>query len=277
MSPPTAAAPTSAPAPALAKAVARGSPWWAAWADLIRFRPSAAVQNGVKSRSSSWYIHKLEDAWGDINIDLYPVVVSSLPPSVSAEDLLEHIRTNINDFVDPSYSHFYPYDERYPPPSFGDKARWLSSGPESAVISISMRMVRTWPGSDPTYYFRPDRGSVVCAQHEPNFWIFSTIYTDEDWGHPVSGNRQFGFIQDPNNGSFIFFTRGADRATSMIDDFPLTPVFTFADWLWKSFQQRLVNYVNGNGGSASSSSPISERVFWPAVKVVAWHPTVQWI
>src|ERR1022692_1553997 len=144
MPPPTATAAVSAP-PAITTAVARGGPWWAAWADLVRFRPSTAIQTDVKSRSSKWYIHKIEDAWGDINIDLYPVDVSSVPSGMTAESLLEHVRTNINFFVNPGFSRFDPYDDKYPPATFDDKKYWLSSAPESAVISIMMRMGRIDP------------------------------------------------------------------------------------------------------------------------------------
>jgi hypothetical protein len=271
--PPPVTAPASPAGSTSTTAVARGGPWWAAWADLISFRPSNAVQTSVNGRSSDWYIHKLEDAYGDINIDKYPVAVSSLPTGMSAESLLEHVRTHINDFVDPSYSRFEPYDDRYPPAVFGDKARWLSSSPESAVISIHMRAFKVPYMS---YYFDPDDGSVVCAEKRPNYWIFSTLYTTKDKGHPVSGNRQFGFLPDPAGGN-IFFTRGADRQTGFLDQLPITPVFTMADLLWKSFQEKLSSYVNSNGGSATTSAPISERVYWSAVKYVAWKPTVAWI
>lgn len=251
--------------------VARGGPWWANWADLISFRPSTSIQTALKSRSSSWYVHKIEDAYGDINLDLYPVAVSRLPTFMSAEEVLEMVRTEINSFVDGGYAQFDPYDEKYPPAVFDDEEHWDSSSPESTVLSIQMRM-----GT----YLNPDDGSVVCSKRESNFWIFSTIYTDKDYGHPVSGNRQFGFIRDPATaGGYIFFTRGADRATGILDDLPVTPLFTMADLLWKSFQERLVDYINApaRGGSATVSTPISKRVFWPAVKHVAWKPTVLWL
>jgi hypothetical protein len=284
--PPPGTAPASPAGSASSTAVARGGPWWAAWADLISFRPSTAIQTSVNGRSSDWYIHKLEDAYGDINLDKYPVAVSSLPSGMSAESLLEHVRTHINDFVDPSYSRFDPYDDKYPPAVFGDKARWLSSSPESAVISIQMRMGGTGPSNPGNWnwrtgkrtenYINPDDGSVVCAEKRSNYWIFSTLYTTQDKGHPVSGNRQFGFLPDPAGG-YIFYTRGSDRQTSFFDQLPITPVFIMADLLWKSFQERLANYVNSNGGSATKATPVSERVYWLAVKYVAWKPTVAWI
>jgi hypothetical protein len=223
----------------------------------------------MKSRSSSWYIHRIEDACGDINLDLYPVKVSSLPITMTAEEVLEVVRTNINSFVDEGYADFEPYDNKYPPVTFDDDAHWNSTSPESTVLSIQMRMSR---------YFNPDDGSVICAKAQPNYWIFSTLYTDEDGKHPVSGNRQFGYVEDPDGG-YVFFTRGADRATGAVDDAPLVPVFTMANLLWKSFQERLADYINApaRGGTATVSPPISRREYWPAVKVVAWHPTASWI
>jgi hypothetical protein len=259
------------PAIAIATAVARGAVVWANWADLISFRPSAAVQSAVKSRASSWYIHKIENAYGDLNIDLYPVNVSVLPKGLTAESLLEYLRTNINDFLYSGYARFQPYDDKYPPAaSPGDKARWLSSSPTPAVLSIQMRTPVPWE-----YHLNPDDGSVICAEKTTNYWIFSTLRTDQDKEHPVSGNRQFGFIQGENG--YVFFTRGADRATGYWDNFPLTPVFTMADLLWKSFQDRLARYVNDYGGSATTANPISVRVDWGAAKLVAWHPTEPWL
>jgi hypothetical protein len=259
------------PATAIATAVARGAVVWAAWADLINFRPSATIQTGLKSRASTWHIHKLEDAYGDLNIDLYPVNVSVLPTGMTAENLFEYFRTHINDFLDNDYALFEPYDDKYPPAAIpGDKARWLSSSPESTVISIQMRMHLPW-----IHHINPDDGSIICAEKTTNFWIFSTLYTDKDKEHPVSGNRQFGFIQGENG--YVFFTRGADRATGYWDNFPATPVFTMADLLWKSFQSKLASYVNSNGGSATTVNPISVRVDWNAVKTVVWNPTVPWL
>jgi len=57
----------------------------------------------------------IQDAKGTVvNMDYFPVTISRLPNNAktnqpfTADELLKHIRTNINDFVDTEYSKFDP-------------------------------------------------------------------------------------------------------------------------------------------------------------------------
>ena len=89
--------------------------------------------------------------------------------------------------------------------------------------------------------------AVVLSEVSTDHWIFSTIWTPEDGGHPVSGNREFGFAPSSAE-EVIFYTRGADRTTSVADSLGEATVFGAAHQLWLSFQRRLAAYVNSNGG-----------------------------
>jgi hypothetical protein len=266
---------------------ARGNVWWARWADLISFRPPTDIQTYVKQRDEvhPWYFHKLEDGYGDINLDEYPIFVQRLPNGMSTpEQLLEYFRLNINDFVDNDYAYFQPYDQRYASQIGGpkvDAARWASANPERAVISINMNMPLTpWGGA-----LNPDDGSVVCSEHAGDYWIFSTAWTFADQGHPVSGNREFGFhhVRYSKMDGYAFYTRGADRCTSLVDYSPLAPVFIMANRLWISLQNKFATFVNtgwnsaGGGGYAMTMDKTSERVDWDTVKSVAWKPDTQWV
>lgn len=96
---------------------------------------------------------------------------------------------------------------------------------------------------------------------------FTTIRDPKYGSHPISGNRQFGYTAN-SNGSYTFYTRGVDRLTSGIENFAQAAFeipFTNADNLWKSFQNKLRDYVNQNGGSATKQNPEILRPDWSDV------------
>lgn len=187
-----------------------------------------------------------------VNMDYFPITIDKLPPGVTAEQLLNHIRTNINSFVDTNYSYFEPYHWN----GINDTDLWGSSNPLGAVIGIDIK--------------GPDNGSVVVTKYSSNGWTFSTIYDPTYLSHPVSGHRDFGFTKN-TNGSYTFYTRGVDRLTSwdgeFFQKFGNIP-FSQADNLWKSLQNKISEYVNSKGGSASVNTPQIKRPDWQTVKDV---------
>jgi hypothetical protein len=98
----------------------------------------------------------------------------------------------------------------------------------------------------------------------------------QDGYHPVSGNRQFGFILHPN-GNMELYTKGADRyftppptpgqaSPNMLFGYLIEKLaFSGADNLWESFQQGISSFVNDPnfGGSGVINTPIKKR---PKVK-----------
>ena len=123
---------------------------------------------------------------------------------------------------------------------------------------------------------------------------FRSFYTPLDNWHPVSGNRMFGFKDDLDGGGWIYFTRGADRATELIAASAAMPaafvnfftgsgdglniVFARGDVLWRSFQNGLVKFVNDNGGDAAivSDRTISTRAGWDDVSHRFFSPKIPW-
>ncbi|MFO8232412.1 MAG: hypothetical protein R6U20_07080, partial [Longimonas sp.] len=122
-------------------------------------------------------IQRLEDASGAvINMDRYSVTVSAngLPDGMSAEQYLNQVRMNINDYAEGANFQYYPG-------TTNEADRWANN-PIGTMFSIDLA-----PGAN---------GSIVATDYSSSHWIFSTVYTDEDGTHPVSGNRQFGFTEN---------------------------------------------------------------------------------
>ena len=123
------------------------------------------------------------------------------------ETLLAYIRRHIDTCVDTSNSSFPPLDPAL------DKPRWMSDNPLGAVINIQINTMR-WLRLKPRSIYA-DQGLVVCSRAEPRLWIFTTAHGKPAAYHPVTGNRMFG-ISDDGSG-WVLFTRGADRATQLVD------------------------------------------------------------
>lgn len=197
-----------------------------------------------------------------INLDYFTTTITQMPinPNTgqpwSPDAFFQHLRKNINDFVDTNNSEFIPIA--------GDEQLWLSNNPVPAAIHINI--------------FGPDNGSVICAQSEACCWIFSTVkaplHPDFDCFHPVSGNRQFGYTLH-SDGSMEIYTRGVDRffsptAGPFSSSYALEELagyllekaaFTGADALWDSFQNGIKDYVSNpaRGGQAQINTPVKNR------------------
>lgn len=209
-------------------------------------------------------LQKIDNAYSPtVNMDYFPITINQLPVidgvRLTPEQFLNHIRTNINNFVDNSYSEFAPYNNY----GVDDRGLWNSSNPLGAIIKIDIK--------------GPDNGSVIVTNYRSDKWTFSTIYEPKYKTHPVSGNRDFGFTQN-TNGSYTFYTRGVDRLTTidattvqnseflsyMMGGSP----FSQADALWTSFQNKINSFVNSHQGSSSVASQEIYRPDWAKVKAV---------
>jgi len=233
------------------------------WKVVLSFRPAKETQNKVKDRGTDWAVHRIEDAVGDVNVDVYSVHVSKLPSKNGVElkphEVLNHVRKNLNEFVDQDVAKFKPYDDQ-------EKARWNSDDYTGAILLIDMRVFGI--GS-------PDSGCVVATKRTKNEWIFSTIraggptevFGDPAAAHPVSGNRAFGVYKAPS-GKYVFYNVAADRPTRNLDEFAhLVGILPAAQQqLWKTFQDKLVNFVNDNDGTATLGRAEAKSYNWTKVK-----------
>lgn len=232
---------------------------------LAEFTPTdPAVVNKLKDLENfssaivgAFDILKIEEAKGTVvNLDEFSVKINFLPNGMTADGLLNNIRTNINDFVNTSYGEFSPYTlvSNYP---YNEAETWYSNDPLGSIMHIGIN---------------PDDGSVIVSDYSPSSWTFSTISAPYDWDHPVSGNREFGYTEN-SDGSYTFYTRGVDRFTQKITgEVPAAVIlgdpFSGGDELWKSFQKGIKDFVNSHGGSATINEPDILRPDWNELRGV---------
>lgn len=199
-------------------------------------------------------VQKIDDASSSVvNMDYFPINIKVLPIVNGArqtpEQFLSIIRKDINNFVNDKYAVFEPY-KWY---GIDDKNLWQSNNPLNSVIGIDI--------------YGPYNASVIVSDFSNNKWTFTTIYDPKYGQHPVSGNRDFGFVKE-SNGSYTFYTRGVDRLTTGFDALVKDVAFSAADNLWKSFQDKVSTYVNQHGGVANIVSPKIERPDWVDIEKV---------
>jgi len=243
------------------------------WQALISLQIPASVKNKIttldnESMLTDYKIQYLEHASGAaINLDYFPVTINALPnnPTTGIQftptEFLNYVRLNINSFVDTNISSFSPttLDTGY-----NESQIWNSTNPLGALIHIDINSITNSPS--------PGDGSVICSQSDSNHWIFTTVevpyglYQGKDGEHPVSGNREFGLIQNPN-GTYTFYTRGVDRITDGLESLFVENASIFIDpfenpdLLWNSLKTKVANFVQNNSGSAVTPTP-SQNVIW---------------
>lgn len=220
---------------------------------LKEITKTSTTRGGITTKSVA-NLQNINNAYSKVvNLDYFPITVNQLPivggRRLRLHQFMEHIRKNINSFVNNFYSVFEPYRWN----GINDTKLWNSSNPLGAVIGINIA--------------GPDNGSVIVTDYSSSGWTFSTIYDPKYGVHPVSGHRDFGYFRNAD-GSHTFYTRGVDRLTTRLDDAFPDVAFTAADLLWESFQNKISNYVNSHGGRARVGTPQISRPDWQKVKDV---------
>jgi len=218
------------------------------WADLFNWSVPDWIPGYLAGRDMS--VQRIADAIGALNLDRYEVRIASVPAGYTDVSLLEYVRTHLNDFLDTDNSEFIAYT------SGDDDVKWASASPVGTVFKIDI--------------IGPDNAAVVASLIEDRRWRFTTIHTPWSGDHPVCGHREFGVRSDAD-GAVVVYTRGADRATDGLGE---SIAFFGADHLWKSFQRKLTDWVNANGGTASAPEPFSQRFHPSVVEILYGHGTV---
>lgn len=96
-----------------------------------------------------------------------------------------------------------------------------------------------------------------------NDWTVATIFTDNNGTQPFSGNRQWGWFIN-QNGNLEFFTRAVDvaRISKLLNVLSFgtsdtqcqqDTYYNVADATWTNMQDKIIDWVNDNGGQASIS------------------------
>jgi hypothetical protein len=228
------------------------------WRNLLKFKVPADVVSAIERRDMR--VQTLADGAGDLALDSYPVLIGSLPmmngSRMDSVAFIEHIRKNLNSFVDNFWADFLPYSAENPedpnPDGADDVQRWQSADPVKAVFDIDI------PG---------DNGAVVCSAHDATGWIFSTVEAPDPGLHPVSGHRGWQIFEVKDaTGVYIIHTMGADRKTKLAQDFFWAGSMSQRK-LWTSFQQRVAAFVNDNGGQAEIMDPEVHAMSWEIVVI----------
>jgi len=261
---------------------AAGLPDLSAWADVMSFRPTPALQDKVRQLDlqspGKWFFHRLESGWGEINLDYYAVCIDKMPRSlpgdsagtsriVTPEELCQYVRHNMvtpSTVVNEEHASFRPYG-----PSDGTAWKGTSTDALGALISIDMQLA---PLPVPV-----EDGTVMVTHSDDTSWTFSTVHSPNDGSHPVSGNRRFGVLLADDGNTYVY-TLGADRVTNQaIGQTPGAQlVWLGADKLWRSFQERISELVNTHGGSAKVLAPNSRRYDWSSVMSAYYSPKSDW-
>lgn len=214
------------------------------WRDLVRFRVPSSIVAALAARSPRYEIQTMASASSDnVNLDFYPIRVTQMPVwggrRLTARQLFEVFRVNINDFIDTSKSSFRPATRT-------DLRRWAGASPVGSVIHIDIPI---------------DDAFVVCSEYSPYHWRFSTlkeIHLLIDNDHPVSGTREFGYQE--TGSSTYYYTMGADRS-SYPTEWMARLGFRGGHQLWLSFQREFVNWVHSHHGMADRPAFGSPPVF----------------
>jgi hypothetical protein len=208
--------------------------------NLIDQRKKTVFMNGSYVDVKLFEIQKIEDGWGDINLDKYALNITNLPNGYTPQMLFGEIRRNFDDFV--TGGNLLGTSVGLEPYSTSDGTKWDSSNPIGAAMDFDNFM---------------DTSTVICTEYNYNemYWTFTTVNSLDHQGHFVSGHRQFG-IEANSDGSYSFYLRGADRLGQFVD-FATNGFNSGADYLfneaadatWKNFMSNLEKFIKSKTGA----------------------------
>lgn len=244
------------------------SPSGSDWDRLISFRPSTDLQR--QARTSGWTFQRIESGAGDqINLDYYAVVIDRSPringSVLSAEAFLEQIRNRFAGFIARDQARFGAARPDFDAP-------WRA-GTVGAVMTFTIL-----PTTIPNLAVAVP-AQVMLTENTPLRWIFSTGHLTNVASHPVNGNREFGVVKGAQN-TFTLYTRGADTLSNeILRRLPggSDSVFGGGERIWEAFQEKVIEFVNSNGGHVSNTPKSGMRYCWSTVRPQHFQPTVDWL
>jgi hypothetical protein len=246
------------------------------WADLIDVVVPQNLVTAVEARGLE--IQKLGGGYGDVNLDWFQVDIDRLPniPGTTTQfddaGFFEYVRKTFPRFLMPYPRTLKPESlEAYEP---NDIVSWASATPLGTVLVFTMdgNPLPPTPGWVSPNRGTPltERGLVLCSEYvsapgEDHHWNFSTLRGPIPIGyHPVSGTRQFGLGRKGN--AWTFYVRAADRVTTVFE-YGLSPfVFMGGEEYWNYLQDKMVEFVDRNGGFAKKGLARSRRYDWERVQ-----------
>lgn len=214
------------------------------WNQLIEFCPSAEVV-GIANQVGA--IKGLKSATGDsVWKDYYGVLITEMPHgegghAAAPEDVLNMFIRNPDMFVGSNVSEFGEYISRTNSAfNISNSSRRYAANPIGLVISINNYLTKRFKG------ILSDRATIIISAWRPEEITVSTMYSENDKGHPVSGHRKFGFRRAKRG--YEFFTVGVSRTTGWLDFERL--IKPGQDKAWKGMQSSLTNTIRDFSGNA---------------------------
>jgi hypothetical protein len=230
------------------------------------------VQDAVTAHGKDWAVHHIEDAEGPLSIDYYSLHVQRLPYTsagaakgekrqMTALELFKIMVQGITGRPPPWAAGNLLLDTTicvFNPINGTDWSDW-DQGKTGASLVISFK----------AWKFPPfDRGCIVLSDvsmgAEAAHYRVSTFRAGPPLNalaHPVSGNREFGFLRA--EGGYVFYIIGADRPTRFVDKAgAYIGGFAMADALWRRLRAALQHLVDDNGGISTEGLTIARRIDW---------------
>jgi hypothetical protein len=163
-----------------------------AWKDVLSLKASKDLNSEIK------FVQTIgETGVEEINLDFYAITITS---AKTAEDFFAEFRQKLPIYLfDKGHSRYFYELRGY---DGSNTLRWISNEPLGTVMTFVLAKIHdVWD---------IEKGSVVVSCIDDTSFVFSTVNTEKDGDHPVSGNRGFGVVKNPD-GSVTIFTKGADR------------------------------------------------------------------
>ena len=223
------------------------------WQDLRSHVPSV-MGAGVRR-----FLTIDDAAGGRINRDYYELRFSN-PKNTSLKELFRRLRRNFDHYARGQNNAY-----RFSSYSSAARVLWLSDNPTGAVMTFTVAehqpalLLRAHAAAGIRFVFENADVQVTCAS-ETDF-IFSTVYTEHNTEHPVSGHRGFG-IKSNQDGTVSFYSKGIDRETkgatglpyigNLLARFSGKDVFELGHEFWLFFYQNM-----GDDLSSVDMPPVS--------------------
>ncbi len=139
-----------------------------------------------------------------------------------------------------------------------DATLWNSSNPLTAIFLIEAGAdipgLYTWLEN-----LSEDDGAIMISAYTPNYWIGSTIATEDSKTQPFSGNRQWGWLVNQNN-KLELYARALDVARVSTftkygnflsgNECKEDTYYNIGEETWSNLQNEIKEWVNDNGGGA---------------------------
>lgn len=243
--------------------------------DLIVYKPPTSLVAAAAARGLK--LQKIEDGYGDVNLDYYIGLINRLPnhpvtgASLTDTQFFDYVRINF-----PTILAAYPGMRSdaltaYEP---ADLTKWQSASPQGAVMEFHIDgrpAAETYPDFPASGIPLPEWGLVLCAELVSDasrgiwYWRFVTMEGNGFTGyHPVSGTREFALHRDDQG--YFFTIRAADRVSGVVENLGSPLVFDGAERFWNAFYAKFIALINDNGGEAEMGPVYSHRHNWSMVK-----------